>query len=323
MYRVFDLLNGSKITPQYVETALQHGVIAINITVNNFSRINPRPSLIESLRELAAIRAHFHKLQDLTLVVEEFDDFARAETDGKLAIVLGYQNVPGVERDLALLELFHGLGVRVVQVAHNIRNLYADGCNETANAGLSTLGGELIAELNQLRIVADLSHVGDRSGIEICACSKQPVAVTHANSYTVHANVRNKSDALLDALRANKGVVGFTYLPPLVAEGAPGHNEMLAHVKHLVSRVGVEHVGIGSDFITDQPADRYAEFMRSPEVYGTWPWRFPIADLGDQQRFIEELSSIGLDKGAIDSIAYKNFMRLFEQVLSIQEEQHG
>lgn len=323
MFRVLDVLNGAKVSAAYVDEALKQGVVGIHVTINNFSRINPRPSLIDSLRELAAIRAHFKALEQTTVVIERFADFAAAQKAGKLAIILGYQNVPGVERDLALLELFHGLGVRVIQVAHNIRNLYADGCNEPADAGLSALGRELVAELNHLSMVIDLSHVGNRSGIDVCAISKQPVTATHANAFSIHPNVRNKHDALLDALKSNGGVIGITYLPPLVADGAPGHAEVLKHLRHIVERIGFAHVGIGSDFITGQPAERYEEFMRSPEVYGVWPWRFPVKDSADQQTLLTSMRSLNLSDAEIQAIACDNFMRLFAQVLGKGEDAHG
>ena len=323
MFRVFDLLNGAKVSPGYVDDALKHGVAGIHVTVNNFSRINPRPTLVDSLRELAAIHAHYRTLEQTTVIVERFDDFAAAQETGKLAVVLGYQNVPGVDRDLAFLELFHGLGVRVIQVAHNIRNIYADGCNEPADAGVSTLGKELIAELNRLSVVIDLSHVGNRSGVEICKISKQPVAVTHANAFSVHPNVRNKRDDLLDALKINGGVAGITYLPPLVADGAPEHQHVLNHVQYIIERIGVAHVGIGSDFIIDQPAERYDEFMRSPEVYGVWPWRFPVKDNADQQTLLASMRSLGLGDADIEAVACNNFMRLFRQVFNNEGDTHG
>jgi membrane dipeptidase len=318
MIKVFDLLNGARMTAAYAEASLAHGVEAVHITLNNYRGINPVPDLRHSLNELAAYRAHLRTLAGLVHVVEDYDDFERARQAGKLGIVLGYQNVPGVERDLKLMELFHGLGVRVIQIAHNIRNLYGDGCAEPANAGLSSLGRELVSVLNDLGIVIDLSHVGDQSGLDTIAASRHPVSVTHANAYTLCPNARNKSDALLDALVANDGVLGITYLPPLVLMPGqtPAVADVVAHIRYAVDRIGAGHVGIGSDFITDQPADRYQEFMRKPEVYGTWPWRYPIGDLQAQQDMLESLASIGLSRVQIAAIARDNFLRLFRTVLS-------
>ncbi|MBN3729634.1 membrane dipeptidase [Burkholderia sp. Tr-20390] len=319
MFKIFDLLNGSRLTASYAESCLSNGVHAIHITLNNFRGINPVPDLRHSLDQLANYRAHLRTLGGLIRMVESFDDFEHARAENKLAVVMGYQNVPGVERDLNLLRLFHDAGVRVIQIAHNIRNLYGDGCAEPADAGLSTLGRELVCVLNELGIVIDLSHVGDRSGVEATMLSRQPVAVTHANSFTVCPNMRNKSDALLDALKDNGGVIGITYLPPLVrmpTEGAPSARDVVAHITYCSERIGTEHVGIGSDFITDQPAERYQDFLRKPEVYGTWPWRFPVDNLQQQQELLESLFAQGLNRAQIEGIAQGNFMRVFKAVLS-------
>lgn len=319
MHAVFDLLNGARMTSQYVEASLEHGVEAVHITLNNYRGINPVPDLRHSLNELAAYRRHLRTLSDLVHPIETYRDFAQARTAGKLGIVMGYQNVPGVERDLGLLALYHELGVRVVQVAHNIRNLYGDGCAEQANAGLSGLGRDLIMALNELGIVIDLSHVGEQSALDILEVSRQPVSVTHANCYALCPNARNKTDRVLDRLKANGGVLGITYLPPLVLlpeQRRPESADVVAHIDYAVKRMGIEHVGLGSDFITDQPAERYQEFMRKPEVYGTWPWLYPINDLRQQQDMLSSLSSKGLTEEAIDRIAHGNFLRLFQQVMA-------
>jgi len=317
MFRIFDLLNGARLTADYARQSLDHGVEAIHITLNNYRGINPVPDLRHALNELAAYRAHLATMGELVHVVERFGDFEVARQKGKLAIVLGYQNVPGVERDLKLMELFHGLGVRVIQIAHNIRNLYGDGCAEPANAGLSSLGRELVATLDDLGIVIDLSHVGDQSGIDAVAASRNPVSATHANCYTLCPNARNKSDALMDAMAAKGGVLGITYLPPLVLMPGqtPGPDDVLRHIDYAVQRMGVDHVGIGSDFITDQPADRYQEFMKKPEVYGTWPWRYPVNTLQEQQTLLSRLQERGLSQQNVQAIAQGNFMRLFQAVL--------
>lgn len=318
MFKIFDLLNGSRLTEEYAQDCLAHGVEAIHITLNNYRGINPVPDLRQSLNELAAYRAHLRSLGDVVHLVERFADFELARAKHKLAVVMGYQNVPGLERDLGLLAVFHEAGVRVVQVAHNIRNLYGDGCAEPANSGLSLLGRELVAALNDFGMVIDLSHVGDQTGLDVLALSKQPVAVTHSNTFTVCPNVRNKSDALLDALKANGGVLGVTYLPPLVRipGETPAAADVVAHIVHAARRMGPAHVGIGSDFITGQPAERYQEFMRKPEVYGTWPWRFPVDSLAQQQHLLESLLPAGFSAAEVQGFARDNFMRVFRVVIS-------
>lgn len=317
MYRVFDGLNGSRITPDYAAKALAHGVAAIHVTINNFSTIRPYATLAEALGELAAIRTHYASLSDVVQIIERANDFDMAQRAGKLGVVLGYQNVPGVGEDLRMLEAFRDLGVRCIQISHNKGGLYAGGCADTEDGGLTPLGRELIAELNRLGIMIDVSHTGNRSSVEAIQASIAPVCATHANAYAVCRNVRNKSDAVLDALKANGGVIGLCYLTPLVRTGGekPTHADLVAHLKHVRDRIGVAHIGIGSDFIESQPAERYQEFLRNPDVYGTWPWRFPIEDLADQQKFLASLRSEGLSEGDIQSVAGGNLLRAFKKAL--------
>lgn len=163
----------------------------------------------------------------------------------------------------------------------------------------------------------DLSHTGERSTLEALACSSAPVSITHANALTICANARNKSDAVLDALKANGGVIGLCYLPPLVRMGGdkPGTADVLAHVLYVRDRIGAAHIGIGSDFIEDQPPERYQEFLRHPEVYGTWPWRFPISSLDEQQAFLASLRQHDFFDDDIAAFAGGNFRRAFQQVI--------
>src|SRR5450759_1458984 len=94
MYAVFDLLNGARVTQNYVEESLSFGVKTIHITINNFRTIDPVPDLRYSLQELAACRAHMKSLSEVARILESFDDFSRAEREGKIAIVLGIRTSP-------------------------------------------------------------------------------------------------------------------------------------------------------------------------------------------------------------------------------------
>lgn len=317
MYRIFDFLNGSRITRDYVDKALANGVAVIHATVNNFSTIRPYPTLAEALGELAAIREHYTRLADVVRIVQRADDFAAAQRAGQLAVILGYQNVPGIGSDLKMVELFHALGVRCIQISHNQGGPYAGGCADPVDGGLTPLGRDLIAELNRYGIVVDLSHTGDRSSLEAIKASRVPVCITHANARAVCDNVRNKSDAVLDALKENGGVIGLCYLTPMVRmDGVkPSHDDFAQHVLHVRARIGSAHIGLGSDFIEGQPPERYQEFLRKPEVYGTWPWRFPIEDLADQQRFLSSLRQRGLDDSEVRGIAGENFLKVTKTIL--------
>ncbi|WP_201841902.1 dipeptidase [Microvirga zambiensis] len=313
MYDVVDLLNGARVTAQYVNRALSQGILCIHVTVNNFSVIDPYPDFSSSMRELAAIRKHLAALDNVR-VVEEFADITAARSKGKLAVILGYQNIPFIGRDLRLLDLYHNLGVRIFQISHNARGLYADGCDEPSDAGLSTLGRELVSALNELGILIDLSHTGEQSSIEAAQISTRPVAATHANAHSVLQNARNKGDGSIDAIAKTGGIIGLCYLPPIVKKGAPTKADLTAHAVYLKDRMGSAGLAIGSDFIDDQPDSRYANFLKRPEVYGEWPWRYPVESLEAQQEWLSSLADDGFTEEDISALAGGNALRVLEQV---------
>ena len=314
-FAVFDALNGSLLDDGYVARAVAAGLRTVHVTVNNFGRIMPNPSLRESLAALARLRRQIASLDEAYLVRNAADLEGRP---GKLGVVLGYQNMPGIGRDLEMLDLFRDLDVLIVQISHNFRNLYADGCSEPANAPLSAAGVKAVKLMNDLGIAIDLSHTGDASSIDVMERSAHPVAITHANAYARAPNARNKSDAVLSALAANGGVIGICYLPPIVhVERQPATvDDVIAHIDYVAEKIGPRHIGIGSDFIEGQPPERYEEFMRQPEVYGTWPWRFAINDLPAQTRLFEELLRRGYSEEDVEGIAGGNFRRILSTVWS-------
>ncbi len=318
-FAVFDALNGALLNDDYVARAVAEGIRTVHVTVNNFGTIMPNPSLRQSLVALAALRRTIASLKQAYIVRNAADLEGRP---GKLGVVLGYQNMPGIGRDVDMLDLFRDLDVLIIQISHNFRNFYADGCSEPANAPLSAMGIRAVKLMNDLGIAIDLSHTGEASSIDVLERSSQPVTITHANAYAVAPNARNKTDPVLSALARNGGVIGICYLPPIVhVERQPATvDDVIAHIDYVAEKIGPKHIGIGSDFIEGQPAERYEEFMRQPEVYGTWPWRFAITDLPAQNRLFEELLKRGYSDDDVAGIAGGNFRRLLSTVWSARRE---
>jgi membrane dipeptidase len=138
--------------------------------------------------------------------------------------------------------------VRIIQLTYNARSLYGDGCLEPANAGLSNLGREAVAAMNELGIAVDVSHCGQRTTAEAIEVSGKPILITHTGCRAVFDNPRNKDDAALRALAAKGGTVGI-YLMPYLSAG-PGPitvDDLLRHIDHAVGTCGEDHVAIGSD----------------------------------------------------------------------------
>ena len=181
--------------------------------------------------------------------VHRVADIHAAKAEGRTGIILGWQNATPVENDVRRFRLFHALGVRIVQLTYNERNLFGDGCWELNDGGVSNIGQAAIREMNQLGILIDLSHVGDRTVLDTIEFSEQPVAFTHVNARSKFDHPRNKTDEAIRKLTDRGGIVGANAIPGHHPRGYDSTLEdYLDSVDYLVQMVGVDHVAIGTDF---------------------------------------------------------------------------
>ena len=136
----------------------------------------------------------------------------RAKRDGRTAVIFGFQNPAPIEDDLGLVEIWHRLGVRFMQLSYNNQSLLATGCYEAEDPGITRMGREVIREMNRVGLVIDMSHSAERSTLEAIEISSRPIAITHANPSAWHPAPRNKSDTVLRALGAVRRDAGFQSL---------------------------------------------------------------------------------------------------------------
>ena len=170
-------------------------------------------------------------------------------------MIFGWQNATPIENNLDRLALFHALGVRVIQLTYNDRNLLGNGCYERSDDGLSHFGRDAVCEMNRLGILIDLSHVGDRTTLDAIERSERPVAITHANARAFFHHVRNKTDEALQLLAERGGVIGANAFPSFLRRGFQSTiTDYVDAIEDLIERVGIDHVGIGTDYTQDQPA---------------------------------------------------------------------
>ena len=253
------------------------------------------------------------------------DDIIQAKKDGKTAVFLGWQNASPIENDLDRLQLFYDLGIRVIQVTYNERNLLGNGCYERVDDGLSNFGLDAISIMNQLGILIDLSHVGDRTTLETIDASEKPVAFTHCNARSFVDHVRNKPDDALNALVEKGGVVGANAWPSFLSKGYESTlDDYVDAIDDLVERVGIDHVGMGTDFCQDQPYS-FFQYLFAQQGKKIRPMPLPIPDphyhphgfSGPDE--MPDLSRSLVDRGYSDEDIAKvlggNFLRLFKDVM--------
>lgn len=201
-------------------------------------------------------------------------DFRAAKVQGKVAMMLITQAVDMIGSDLKRVGIMHRLGFRILGLCYTFANLVGDGCGERRNAGVSFLGRELIAAVNELPIMLDVSHSSHLTSLEAAELARRP-CVTHANAYAVVANDRNKKDEVLKIIAAKGGVIGLCGLPRSVHHPAPTLVHMLDHLDYLVKTMGAEHVGLGLDYVEGfkkagfvLPQSRRNRTLR-PDIFGS------------------------------------------------------
>jgi membrane dipeptidase len=316
---VIDGLNVSNWQSPAVYRSLQAGgVTAINATMAVWEDFRG------TMDNIAAMLRRFREHHDILMTVKTVQDIQHAKQQGKVGIILGWQNAAPIEGNLDRLALFHALGVRIIQMTYNERNLLGNGCYERHDDGVSHFGVDAIREMNRLGILIDLSHVGDRTTLETIELSEQPVACTHVNARSFFDHVRNKPDEALKLLTEKGGVVGSNAFPPFLPKGFDSTlADYIDALDDLVQRVGIDHVGIGTDYTQDQPK-AFFDWLFAQQGTKIRPRPTPYPDPLLHPRGMEtpdrlanvtrELLKRGYDQTDVTKILGGNWLRLLRQV---------
>jgi membrane dipeptidase len=151
-----------------------------------------------------------------------------------------------VEHELGYVRLFHQLGIRMMHVTYNRRNMLGDGCAETANGGLSDFGRAAVREMNRAGVIVDVAHSGWQTSLEAAKASSKPMVASHSGCVAVNRHIRCKPDEVIRAIVDTGGYVGICCIPHFLGRGGDIH-AFLDHIDHMVKRFGADHVAIGTD----------------------------------------------------------------------------
>ncbi len=180
--------------------------------------------------------------------VRQAADIERVHRERKLGLLFDFQNTTPFAENLDRIDYFHGLGVRMVQLTYNLRNLVGDGCTEAYQGGLSHFGREVVRRLNELKMLVDVSHCSEQVGWDALKVSTAPVIVSHSTSKGVCYHDRGKTDELAKAVADRGGFFGVVVIPGFISpKKEPTLDDFVDHVEHLVDVMGIDHVGIGTD----------------------------------------------------------------------------
>ncbi len=314
---VIDGLNVSRWGEEAVYRHLHEGgLTAINATVAVWEGTQG------TLRNIARFYKDFDTYSRYIRQVTCLEDIRKAKEEGRVGIIFGFQNSSPIEDDLDLVEVFHRLGVRAIQITYNDLNLVGAGCYERQDVGLSQFGVDLVAEMNRLGMVVDLSHVGHRTTMDAIETSEDPVWFSHTNPRRLCDHPRNKTDDEVKALVAKGGIVGANSFPTFLARGYDSTLEdVLDVVDYWVDLVGIDSVGIGLDF-TELHTKEWFNWLMAGKLKGStvFPLPYPIplpagiTRADEMPNLTAGLAGRAYSEEDVQKIMGLNVFRLFERV---------
>lgn len=254
-YRI-DCLQYANWSEQIFRQMREGEVDAVHVTIAYHENFREMVTQVENWNRF------FERFPGLIFQGKTAEDVKLARDTGRTAIFFGFQNPSPIEDDIGLVEIVHTLGVRFMQLSYNNQSLLATGCYEAEDPGITRMGCEVIAEMNRVGLVIDMSHSAERSTLEAIQISTRPIAITHANPAFWHDALRNKSDTVLRELAQSGGMLGLSLYPHHLKDKSDCTLESFCEmVARTVDLMGIDHIGIGSDLCQDHP-DSVVEWMR-------------------------------------------------------------
>lgn len=257
---------------------------------------------VQALRSIDAFHEAVAASQGRLRLATCAADIEAAKVAGAVAGALSLEGAEPLDGDLGVLRVFHRLGVRGVGLTWNHRNQAADGVAESCTGGgLTEFGVSLVKELNRLGMWIDVAHLSPQGMVDVLAISEAPVVASHANAYALCPQPRNLTDGQLKAIAASGGVVGAVFYRGFIAENPAEAtlDRLVDHLDHMVSVMGIDHVGLGSDF--DGFGDELAPVG--------------LEDVTCLPHLTDRLADRGYRAGDIRKILGANFLRVFRQVV--------
>ncbi|MBY9078489.1 dipeptidase [Paenibacillus sp. HN-1] len=307
------------------EEVLQSRLNAFFLTLSSFD------GFAETVRGIGKIYDFADKEEHRLSVARTYDDLELAAKAGKKSVILTFQEPYPIGDSLNNLRVFYELGVRVVQLTYNKANYIGTGCTESRDRGLTDFGRRVIAEMNRLGMLVDVSHCSRDTVIDAIKASSQPIVFSHANVKQISSNPRNKTDEEIKLLAENGGVMGLTPWAPICwtrkNDEQPSLDDYLDHVEYVIKMVGIDHVGFGGDCTPDGKSDESGTIVQAtmyPQVAGDYYTRvgtdYALAHakgfdgVKDIDNVVRGLEKRGYGESDIEKFLGGNFARVIKQV---------
>lgn len=273
-------------------------------------------AVLDSVHRLLAREPH------QLLLIRTVADLEALEQGNKIGILLALEGTMAVDPEFSLLRNYYRLGLRSVILTHNERNIFAEGCGEKSNGGLSELGRKLLEEVNRTKLMLDLVHVAERTFHEALELFARIPVVSHSNARALCNHFRNLTDGQIKAIASRGGVIGMNFFGAIVDSDPKKANleRMIDHIAYIGDLVGIDHVGLGPDF-----GDYYMDaLLRWIDRHGvrlgmsrdSVKYATGIEDVSTLPRIAPAMLARGFSDSDIAKVLGGNFFRVYKSNLA-------
>jgi membrane dipeptidase len=246
----------------------------------------PRSTFMVAIEQVKIYYRLFRSFANRLIPVNALSDIETSLKSDRLGLLLSLEGADALE-DSSDLEVLYRLGVRALGLTWNYDNRYASSCMSKKDYGLTGEGERLVNQANELGVVIDLAHSGKRTALESLSASTRPVMISHANYQRVHPHMRNVDDEVLEALKKNKGVMGFTMITDTIGPN-PSIATLAEHVMTVKRNFGPDILAIGTD---------YLGIGRTPKG---------LEDIAKLTNLLDKLRGMGMSEEEIRKVAWEN-----------------
>ena len=250
---------------------------------------------------------------DILKVCRSFRDMDEAIKDGKMYAFIGLEGLKSIGEDVDRIDEFYQFGARHASLTWNEENPLATGARGNPDRGLTDLGRKAVRKIQDLGMILDMSHINDKSFWDLMSIATTPVIASHSNSRTVCPAKRNLTDDMLKEIAKTGGLVGMNSLREFVSEKREEQNvqKLCDHLDYIANLIGIDHIGLGYDFddyLGGEALSSFSSNLDSPSADG-------VSNEAEAYNLILEMKKRGYSQEDCDKVAYKNFYRVFKQVL--------
>ena len=263
----------------------------------------------DALRFTTPVATHLFEIEKASegqvKIVRSAKELRKCLRDGTFAAILHIEGAEAIDTNYDALHILHAAGLRSLGLVWSRPNKFGYGVpfsfpkSPDTGPGLTKAGKGLVRTCNELKVMVDLSHLNEKGFWDVAKISDAPLVATHSNAHALCASPRNLTDKQLDAIKETGGMVGINFHVGFLREDGrfkepTSLSEIVRHLVYIADRIGIEHVGFGSDFDgATMPDD--------------------LVDVTGLPRLIQALQGHGFDKAALKKITHENWVRVLRQ----------